>query len=106
MTTVNSTPRTRQAGAGIAFLVAGFALGLFVATMLWSSICQAADVTVTFTPDEAQTIINDLDLATKAGGLQVAGGALQIVHKLQEAASKPIADPVPMTAPKSEEPKK
>lgn len=66
----------------------------------------AADVTVTLTSEEAQTVINDLDLATKAGGLAVAVGALPIVKKLQEAASKPISDPVPMPTPKPEPEKK
>lgn len=57
---------------------------------------HAADVTVTFTQEEAQTLINDLDLATKAGGLQVAVTALPIVQKLQQAASAPPVTPTPV----------
>lgn len=57
--------------------------------VLGSGAASARDITVTFTEAEAQTIINDLDLATKAGGLQVAIGALPIVQKLQTAAAQP-----------------
>lgn len=62
----------------------------------------AADVTVTLTAEEAQTIINDLDLATKTGGLQIAIGAIPIVHKIQEAAQSTAQKPTPPP----EEPKK
>lgn len=68
----------------------------FLLAFLISTPVLAADVTVTFTQEEAQTIINDLDLATKTGGLQIAVTALPIVQKLQQAASKlPIVTSIP-----------
>lgn len=55
----------------------------------------AADISVTFTAEEVQTIINDLDIATKSGGLQIAMGALPVVRKLQEAAQTAAHTPAP-----------
>ena len=40
---------------------------------------------VTFTNQEMQALIQMLDLATKAGGLQVAGAAFMLQQKLQTA---------------------
>ena len=42
-------------------------------------------IQVTFTAQETQALGQLLDLATKAGGLQVAGAALTIQNKLIEA---------------------
>lgn len=58
---------------------------LALALVISASLARAADLTVTLTEDEAQTIISDMDIATKAGGLQIAAKALPIVAKLQQA---------------------
>ena len=43
-------------------------------------------ITFTITPDEAQIIMNSLDLATRNGGLEVAGKILPLASKLSKAA--------------------
>lgn len=43
---------------------------------------------VEFTIEEANTLIGLLDLAVKAGGLQVAASAVNIMQKLKNAAEK------------------
>jgi hypothetical protein len=62
--------------------------------LLAASPAMARDITITLTAEEAQTVINDLDMATKSGGLQVAIGALPIVQKIQAAAQAPAPTPV------------
>jgi hypothetical protein len=42
-------------------------------------------MTLNLTPEEAQQLLNLLDLATKAGGLNVAAQALPLAIKVQEA---------------------
>jgi hypothetical protein len=61
-------------------------IGLCLLLVALASPAVARDITVTLTDAEAQTIINDLDIATKSGGLQIAIGALPIVQKIQAAA--------------------
>ena len=51
--------------------------------------------TIEFSEQEINTIIQLLDLATKAGGLQVAQAALAIVAKLQ---APPKAEPTKLEA--------
>lgn len=43
---------------------------------------------VEFTIEEANTLIGLLDLAVKAGGLQVAASAVNMMQKLKNAAEK------------------
>lgn len=43
---------------------------------------------VEFTIEEANTLIGLLDLAVKAGGLQVAPNAVNMMQKLKDAAEK------------------
>ena len=52
---------------------------------------DAQELTLTLTKEEGQTLFELLDVATKAGGIQVAKAALPIVDKLMEAA-KQVAD--------------
>ena len=52
---------------------------------------DAQELTLTLTKEEGQTLFELLDVATKAGGIQVAKAALLIVDKLMEAA-KQVAD--------------
>ena len=52
------------------------------------------ELTLTLTKEEGQTLFELLDVATKAGGIQVAKAALPIVDKLMEAA-KQVSDPNP-----------
>lgn len=47
-------------------------------------------VNIELTNDEAQTLMNILDLAVKAGGLQVAQAALPLAVKIQETLTKDI----------------
>lgn len=51
------------------------------------------------TNEEANELAALLDIATKAGGLQVAGGALTIFQKLKAAAENPDSVGVDSTAP-------
>jgi hypothetical protein len=64
-----------------------------------SSAADAADITVTYSEEEASAAVSLYDLAVKAGGLSVAQNALVLTQKLQAAASaarsKAIAAPVP-----------
>ena len=46
---------------------------------------------ITLTETEANNLIALLDVATKAGGLQVAQAALPLVAKIQEAAQAPLS---------------
>ena len=52
---------------------------------------DAQELTLTLTKEEGQTLFELLDVAIKAGGIQVAKAALPIVDKLMEAA-KQVAD--------------
>ena len=42
-------------------------------------------ITLTLSPEEAQNLADCLDIATKAGGLQVARATLPLMNKLMEA---------------------
>jgi len=46
---------------------------------------------ITLTETEANNLIALLDVATKAGGLQVAAAALPLVAKIQEASQAPLS---------------
>lgn len=46
------------------------------------------ELTLTLTKDEGQTLYELIDLAVKAGGVQVAKAAVPIVDKLMEAAKQ------------------
>ena len=54
------------------------------------------DIDLTLNPNEANVLIQLLDIATKAGGLKVAEAALHFSKKLQEAG-------VPVQQPEGEE---
>ena len=55
---------------------------------------DAQELTLTLTKEEGQTLFELIDLAVKAGGVQVAKAAMPIVDKLMEAA-KQVSDPNP-----------
>ena len=67
---------------------------LIAVLLLAASPAFAADYTVTLSQDEAQTMLNALDVATKQGGLQEATKALPVAQKLIEAGRK-AAEPKP-----------
>lgn len=50
-------------------------------------------MTLTLTPQEAQQLLQLLDLATKAGGLQVAQAALPLAVRIQSALDNPQEQP-------------
>ena len=50
--------------------------------------------TLQLTQDEGQSIINLLDIATKAGGLGIAQQALPLALKIQAGSNNPDAEPV------------
>lgn len=60
---------------------------------------QTNAIQVVFSNEERDTLIQLLDIATKAGGLQVAQHALKFVQKLQDkpapAAPEVLPDPQP-----------
>lgn len=76
-----------------------FAVVAFISVV--ASPVVARDLTITLTEQEAQAVIQVLDLGVKAGGLSAAEAALMMLHKLQDAAATlptpATSDPTPET---------
>jgi hypothetical protein len=66
---------------------------LVVLSLLVSAPVLAADVTVTLNDEEQNVLRQLLDMATKAGGLQVAPAALHFARKLEAAQAAPKPAP-------------
>ena len=49
-------------------------------------------ITIELFPEEAQALVECLDIATKAGGLQVARATLPLTNKLMEAVNEAKKD--------------
>ena len=52
-------------------------------------------ITVTYTEQESQVLMNLIDVAVKSAGLQAAEAALHLVKKLEDAAKEAGQEPKP-----------